>query len=58
VVVDDIRLLEMVQLWRDLPYDKIDATSLGHWSGTGLLRLTPGAQRPSPASPKDTDSRP
>lgn len=37
VVLDDIRLLEMVQLWRDLPFTKLDATSLGHWSGTGLI---------------------
>jgi predicted O-methyltransferase YrrM len=38
VVFDDIRLLAMVQLWRDLPYAKLDATSTGHWSGTGLLQ--------------------
>jgi predicted O-methyltransferase YrrM len=37
VVFDDIRLLEMVQIWRDLPYPKLDATSLGHWSGTGFM---------------------
>jgi predicted O-methyltransferase YrrM len=37
IVFDDIRLLEMVKLWRQLPYPKLDATSLGHWSGTGLL---------------------
>jgi hypothetical protein len=38
-VFDDIRLLEMVQLWRDLPYPKLDATSVGHWSGTGLVQI-------------------
>jgi hypothetical protein len=37
VVFDDIRVLPMLQLWRDLPFPKLDATSLGHWSGTGLL---------------------
>lgn len=37
VVLDDIRLLELVQLWRDLSFPKLDITSLGHWSGTGLL---------------------
>lgn len=36
VVFDDIRLLQMVRLWRDLQLLKLDATSLGHWSGTGL----------------------
>lgn len=41
VIFDDIRLLEMVQLWRDLPFPKLDATSFGHWSGTGLLHTVP-----------------
>jgi predicted O-methyltransferase YrrM len=36
LVLDDVRLLSMLQLWRDLPIPKLDATSLGHWSGTGL----------------------
>jgi predicted O-methyltransferase YrrM len=37
VVFDDIRLLEMVQLWHDLTHPRLDATSFGHWSGTGIL---------------------
>ena len=37
VVFDDIRLLPMVELWRTLPFSRVDATSLGHWSGTGIL---------------------
>jgi predicted O-methyltransferase YrrM len=37
IVLDDIRLMAMVQLWRDLPHVKLDLTSFGHWSGTGLL---------------------
>jgi hypothetical protein len=37
VVFDDIKLMEMVQVWRDLPYPKLDATSFGHWSGTGFM---------------------
>lgn len=36
IVVDDIRLLPMLQLWRDLDLPKLDLTSFGHWSGTGL----------------------
>lgn len=46
VVIDDIRLLPMVQLWRDLPFPKLDATSFGHWSGTGLLHTVPSEARP------------
>jgi predicted O-methyltransferase YrrM len=36
LVYDDIRVMNMVQFWRELPLSKLDATSLGHWSGTGL----------------------
>jgi predicted O-methyltransferase YrrM len=36
LVFDDIRKLEMLQVWRDLPLAKLDVTSFGHWSGTGL----------------------
>jgi len=36
VVWDDIRLMSMVDFWRWLPAPKLDATSIGHWSGTGL----------------------
>jgi predicted O-methyltransferase YrrM len=38
VVYDDIRLLTMVELWRSIKEPKFDATSLGHWTGTGLVR--------------------
>lgn len=36
LIFDDIRLMPMVQLWRDLPFPKLDLTSFGHWSGTGF----------------------
>jgi predicted O-methyltransferase YrrM len=39
VVLDDIRVLNMVDLWRRLPVPKLDITSFGHWTGTGLLDL-------------------
>lgn len=38
VVYDDIRLLTMVELWRSFRIPKFDATSLAHWTGTGLVR--------------------
>lgn len=40
LVLDDIRLLPMVTLWEALRLRKLDLTSFGHWSGTGI------AQRP------------
>lgn len=39
LVYDDIRLLTMVELWRSIGDPKFDATSLGHWTGTGLVRF-------------------
>lgn len=39
LVVDDVRLPVMAPLWSRLDVPKIDATSLGHWSGTGIALL-------------------
>ncbi len=36
---DDTRLAAMVKFWRDLKQPKLDLTSFGHWSGTGLVEL-------------------
>lgn len=38
LVFDDIRVLPMVELWQALPLAKLDVTSLGHWSGTGIAQ--------------------
>lgn len=42
MVVDDIRLLNMIDTWRSIKSPKLDLTSFGHWSGTGLVDLTDG----------------
>jgi predicted O-methyltransferase YrrM len=39
MIFDDIRLMNMISIWRSLPYPKLDITSFGHWSGTGLVRF-------------------
>ena len=39
VVFDDIRFLNMVDLWQSLNYSALDLTSFGHHSGTGLVRV-------------------
>ena len=39
VVYDDIRVLNMLGFWDRLQLPRVDLTSLGHWSGTGLARL-------------------
>ena len=37
VIFDDIRLWNMLQIWREITRPKIDLTSFGHWSGTGII---------------------
>jgi hypothetical protein len=41
LLFDDTRLHAMLAFWRDLPYPKLDLTSFGHWSGTGMVEFTP-----------------
>lgn len=40
VVFDDIRLWNMLHIWRGISRPKLDLTSFGHWSGTGLVDWT------------------
>jgi len=35
-VFDDIKMHSMLKFWRDLRMPKLDITSFGHWSGTGI----------------------
>lgn len=37
VVFDDIRVWNMLAVWRSIQRPKLDLTSFGHWSGTGLV---------------------
>ena len=37
VLVDDIRVPNMLATWRGITLAKMDITSLGHWSGTGII---------------------
>ncbi len=37
VLFDDIRLWNMLQIWREITRPKLDLTSFGHWSGTGII---------------------
>ncbi len=39
VMYDDIRVLNMLGFWDRLQLPKLDLTSFGHWSGTGLATL-------------------
>jgi predicted O-methyltransferase YrrM len=37
VMFDDIRVWNMLAIWRGVTRPKLDLTSFGHWSGTGLI---------------------
>lgn len=40
--IDDIRYLSMYKIWKKIKNPKIDLTSFGHWSGSGLVDITNG----------------
>jgi predicted O-methyltransferase YrrM len=37
IILDDIRMWGMLKLWREISDPKLDLTSFGHWSGTGII---------------------
>lgn len=37
VVFDDIRHWNMLEIWREIRRPKLDLTSFGHWTGTGII---------------------
>ena len=42
VIFDDIRVWNMLRIWRNLSLPKLDLTSFGHWTGTGLVEFKAG----------------
>ena len=40
LVFDDIRTWKMLAIWRGIRAPKLDLTSFGHWTGTGLVHWT------------------
>jgi predicted O-methyltransferase YrrM len=40
IMFDDIRFTNMIPIWREIAHPKLDITSFGHWSGTGLVDWT------------------
>jgi predicted O-methyltransferase YrrM len=39
ILFDDIRVWTMLKMWREVTFPKLDLTSFGHWSGTGIVEL-------------------
>jgi predicted O-methyltransferase YrrM len=42
LVLDDIKFMNMIPLWRSIRNPKLDISSFGHWSGTGLVDVREG----------------
>lgn len=42
LLLDDIRFMSEMPLWRQIQSPKIDLTSFGHFSGTGLVDISKG----------------
>jgi len=40
ILFDDIKVWTMLKMWREIRFPKLDLTSFGHWSGTGVVQLT------------------
>ncbi len=40
LVFDDVRVWNMLDIWRHVSKPKLDITSFGHWSGTGIIHWT------------------
>jgi hypothetical protein len=43
LIMDDIWFDCMQPVWQSIKLPKIDITSLGHWSGTGIVDLSFGS---------------
>lgn len=56
VVFDDIRLWNMLAIWREVKRPKLDLTSFGHWSGTGWIDWD-GALAAEPAGERQGAAR-
>lgn len=42
MMLDDIKVLNMIGVWQAIESPKVDLTSVGHWSGTGLVDVSEG----------------
>ena len=42
LIIDDIQFVNMIDFWRALTSTKLDVTSFGHWSGTGIVDISDG----------------
>jgi|SaaInlStandDraft_2_1057019.scaffolds.fasta_scaffold103288_2 predicted O-methyltransferase YrrM len=41
IIFDDIRVWNMLEIWREIDQPKLDLVGFGHWTGTGLVDWCP-----------------
>ncbi|MCI5120948.1 MAG: hypothetical protein D3908_07145 [Candidatus Electrothrix sp. AUS4] len=44
LIIDDIKFVNMLDLWHNIASPKIDVSSFGHWSGTGIVDISNGLE--------------
>jgi len=44
LILDDIRFVNMIDLWRSIRSPKLDVSAFGHWSGTGIVDISAGLE--------------
>lgn len=44
LILDDIKFINMIDLWRNIKSPKIDISSFGHWCGTGIVDISNGLE--------------
>ena len=42
LILDDIKFVNMINLWNSIKSPKMDISSVGHWTGTGLVDISNG----------------
>jgi len=40
LIYDDIGFINMIDMWKNIKSPKLDATTFGHWSGTGIVDIS------------------
>jgi len=44
IILDDIKFVNMIDLWVSIASPKLDISSFGHWSGTGIVDISNGLE--------------
>ena len=42
LILDDIKFMNMINLWNSIKSPKMDIVSVGNWTGTGLVDISKG----------------